>query len=364
MSPPLPYGAFPNLPVAQASAALSSAPIRNPYEEFTGPQFDDQLRRALEYRTPNPAPQSSETQDATNGDDADVEMDDSFTEVEPGGDAAANAEGKGRGPRLSKGGIDIDLDWEGWEEVEDDEGERGDNGEVYARIVERESEDRSIQKDAEDDQNDDDVLPGSSPIYSSPVEPQYSPSANHDVFILYELEDKGAHDTHNRIRTLRRAESKSSDWDHRPTSASGAPLSGTAYLAVEDSDIAQFPQPDEFPELETFEASDQLPTLGAPSVPLPIHNQGRAPRAAQAHQGGSGGVLGAGGGALGGHVAPPAGQNVQAEATIDRCTRAKRQPGQGAEDKKAGEPAGVPTYSLVWPSNTFCVLDQFCPNGP
>ncbi|KAJ7874005.1 hypothetical protein B0H14DRAFT_3437924 [Mycena olivaceomarginata] len=154
-------------------------------------------------------------------------MDDSFTEVEPGGETAANAEGKGRGPRLSKGGIDIDLDWEGGEEVEDDENEREDNEDVvetsekeeevenalrnkdppqdgddsvkegtntasllvlpskYARIVEREREDRSIQKDADDAQNDDDVLPGSSPIYSSPVEPQYSPSANHDVFILY-----------------------------------------------------------------------------------------------------------------------------------------------------------------------------------
>ncbi|KAJ7828836.1 hypothetical protein B0H14DRAFT_3718354 [Mycena olivaceomarginata] len=77
MSPPLPYGASPNVPVAQASAALSSSHIGNPYEEFTGPQFDEwisnitsQLRRALEYRTPNPAPQSSEAQDATNGDDA------------------------------------------------------------------------------------------------------------------------------------------------------------------------------------------------------------------------------------------------------------------------------------------------------
>ncbi|KAJ7770377.1 hypothetical protein B0H14DRAFT_3590728 [Mycena olivaceomarginata] len=255
MSPPLPYGASPNLPVAQASAALSSAPIRNPYEEFTGPQFDDQLRRALEYRTPNPAPQSSETQDATNGDDADVEMDDSFTEVEPGGDAAANAEGKGRGVALGSARGESILTWTG-------KGGRKWRTMKYARIVERESEDRSIPKDTDDDQNDDDVLPGSSPIYSSPVEPQYSPSANHDVFILYELEDKGAHDTHN--------QSKSSDWDHRPTSASGAPLSGAAYLAVEDSDIAQFPQPDEFPELETFEASDQLPTLGAPSVPLPI----------------------------------------------------------------------------------------------
>ncbi|KAJ7929808.1 hypothetical protein B0H13DRAFT_1859293 [Mycena leptocephala] len=375
MSPPLPYGASPNLPVAQASAALSSAPIRNPYEEFTGPQFDEwilnitsQLRRALEYRAPNPAPPSSEARDATNGDDADVEMDDSFTEVEPGGDAAANAEGKGG------------------EEVEDDENKREDNEDVvetsekeeevenalrnkdppqdgddsveegtntasllvlpskYARIVERE-------KDADDAQDDDDVLPGSSPIYSSPVEPQYSPSANHDVFILYELEDKGAHDTHNRIRTLRRAESKSSDWDHRPTSASGVPLSGAAYLAVEDSDIAQFPQPDKFPELETFEASDQLPTLGAPSVPLPIHNKGCAPRAAQAqaHRGGGGGVLGAGGGALGGHVAPPARQNVQAEATNDHCTRAKQQPGQGAEDKEAGDPPGYPHIHCLPP---------------
>ncbi|KAJ7845223.1 hypothetical protein B0H14DRAFT_2774872, partial [Mycena olivaceomarginata] len=291
--------------------ALSSAPIRNPYEELTGPQFDEwisnitsQLRRALEYRTPNPAPQSSEARDATNGDDANVEIDDPFTEVEPGGDAAANAEGKGRGPRLSMRGIAIDLDWEGGEEVEDDEDETEDNGEEvetseeeeevenalrnkdppqdgddsgeegtntasllvlpskYARIVEHESEVRSIQKDADDAQNNDDVLPGSSPIYSSPVEPQYSSSANHDVFILYELEDNGAHDTHN--------QSKSSDWDYRPTFASGVPLSGAAYLAVEDSDIAQFPQPDKLPELETFEASDQLPTLGAPSVPMPI----------------------------------------------------------------------------------------------
>ncbi|KAJ7924789.1 hypothetical protein B0H13DRAFT_1863653 [Mycena leptocephala] len=327
MSPPLPYGASSNLPVAQASAALSSAPIRNPYEEFTGPQFDEwilnitiQLRRALEHRAPNPAPQSSEARDATNGDDADVDVDDSFTELEPGGDAAANAEGKGRGPRLGKWGIDIELDWEGGEEVEDDEDEREDNEDGVetseeeeeventlrnedppqdgddsgeegtntasllvlpskcARIVERESEDLSIQKDAGDAQNDGAVLPGSSPIYSSPVEPQYSPSANHDVFILYKLENKGAHDTHNRMyvlftvssRTLRRAESKSSDWDHRPTSARGVPLSGTAYLAVEDGDIAQFPQPDKFPELETFVASDQLITLCAPSVPLPI----------------------------------------------------------------------------------------------
>ncbi|KAJ7839268.1 hypothetical protein B0H13DRAFT_2366917 [Mycena leptocephala] len=289
MSPPLPYGASSNLPVAQASAALSSAPIRNPYGEFTGPQFDEwilnitiQLRRALEYRAPNPAPQSSEARDATNGDDADVDVDDSFTELEPGGDAAANAEGKGRGPRLGKWGIDIELDWEGGEEVEDDEDEREDNEDGVetseeeeeventlrnedppqdgddsgeegtntasllvlpskcARIVERESEDLSIQKDAGDAQNDGAVLPGSSPIYSSPVEPQYSPSANHDVFILYKLENKGAHDTHN------------------------------PYLAVEDGDIAQFPQPDKFPELETFVASDQLITLCAPSVPLPI----------------------------------------------------------------------------------------------
>ncbi|KAJ7861528.1 hypothetical protein B0H14DRAFT_2741838, partial [Mycena olivaceomarginata] len=296
---------------AQASAALSSAPIRNPYEEFTGPQFDEwisnitsQLRRALEYHAPNPAPQSSEARDVTNGDDADVETDDSFTELEPGGDAAANAEGKARGPRLGKGGIDIELGWEGGEEVEDNEDEREDNedgvetseeeeeventlrnedhpqdgddsGEEgtntafllvlpskYARIVERESEDRSIQKDADDAQNDGAVLPGSSSIYSSPVEPQYSPSANHDVFILYKLEDKGVHDTHN--------QSKSSDWDHRPTCARGVPLSGEVYLAVEDGDIAQFPQPDKFPELQTFGASDRLTTLGAPSVPLPI----------------------------------------------------------------------------------------------
>ncbi|KAJ7856938.1 hypothetical protein B0H14DRAFT_3135915 [Mycena olivaceomarginata] len=145
MSPPLPYPASPNLPVAQASAALSSAPIRNPYEELTGPQFDEwisnitsQLRRALEYRTPNPAPQSSEARDATNSDDANVEIDDSFTEVEPGGDAAANAEGKGRGPRLSMRGIDIDLEWEGGEEVEDDEDEREDNGEEVETSEEEE----------------------------------------------------------------------------------------------------------------------------------------------------------------------------------------------------------------------------------
>ncbi|KAJ7801458.1 hypothetical protein B0H14DRAFT_2895269 [Mycena olivaceomarginata] len=266
MSSPLPYGASPNLPVAPASAALSSAPIRTPYEEFTGPQFDDwisniisQLRRALEYRAPNPAPQSSEARDATNGDDADVEMDDSFTQVEPGGDTAANAEGK----------------------VEDDEDEREDNEEVVETSDEEEEVENALRnkdppqdgddsgeegtntgsllflpsKDAriDDAQNDDDVLPGSSPIYSSPLGPQYSPSANPDVFILYELEDKGAHDTHN--------QSKSSNWDHRPTSASGVTLSVAAYLAVGDSDISQFPQPDKFP--------DSL-LSARPSVPLPI----------------------------------------------------------------------------------------------
>ncbi|KAJ7927175.1 hypothetical protein B0H13DRAFT_1861552 [Mycena leptocephala] len=338
MSPPLPYGASPNLPVAQESAALSSAPIRNPYEEFTGPQFDEwisnitsQLRRGLEYRAPNPAPQSSEARDATNGDDADVEMDDSFTEVEPGGDAAANAEGKGRGPRLSNGGIDIDLDREGGEEVEDDENEREDNEDVvetsekeeevenalrnkdppqdgddsveegtntasllvlpskYARIVERESEDRSIQKDAEDAQMTTTSFRAPVPFTLLPSNPSI-PRPQTTTFL-------SCMSSKTRVLfivsscTLRRAESKSSDWDHRPTSASGVPLSGAAYLAAEDSDIAQFPQPDKFPELETFEASDQLPTLGAPSVPLPIHNQGCAPRAAQAqaHRGGGGG---------------------------------------------------------------------------
>ncbi|KAJ7792005.1 hypothetical protein B0H14DRAFT_2624513 [Mycena olivaceomarginata] len=205
MSSPLPYGGSPNLPVAQACALKCTH--QKPFDEWIS-NITSQLRRALEYRAPNPAPQSSEARDATNGDDADVEMDDSFTELE----------GKGRGPRLGKGGIYIEVDWEGGEEVQDDEDEREDNedgvetseeeeventlrnegppqdgddsGEEgtntasllvlpskYARSVERESEDGSIQNDADDAQNDCAVLPGSHLLFSrpTPVFPVHKP---------------------------------------------------------------------------------------------------------------------------------------------------------------------------------------------
>ncbi|KAJ7928447.1 hypothetical protein B0H13DRAFT_983067 [Mycena leptocephala] len=158
MSPPPFYRGSQNLPVAQASFQRPpKAPIVNPYEKFTQPQFDawigditGALRDALGYRAEPPSkpkartqwhiPQGSEPPDATDEDaDADAELDDSFAEVRARRAAAADAKGKGRDPREGPGlgrgergapiEIDLDSEEEDQEEEEEEDGREDDEWE-------------------------------------------------------------------------------------------------------------------------------------------------------------------------------------------------------------------------------------------
>ncbi|KAJ7818197.1 hypothetical protein B0H14DRAFT_3474031 [Mycena olivaceomarginata] len=96
----------------------------------------------------------------------------------------------------------------------------------------------------------DDVLPGSSPILSSPIEPEHA-------FQVFEVDEpeEDVHQTRNELETF--------DWNNPPAFPHGIPASAPGHLAtpVED-DI------DEYPQSETFGTSDQLPIFESESAPM------------------------------------------------------------------------------------------------
>ncbi|KAF8178603.1 hypothetical protein K438DRAFT_1267448 [Mycena galopus ATCC 62051] len=116
-----------NTPVArpfQRPLAIQKAPIVNPYQKFTQPQFDawigditGALRDALGYQAELPskpkssrqwhisASEGSDAPDATDvtEEDTDADVDDSFAEVNARRATSANAKGKGRDPREGPG---------------------------------------------------------------------------------------------------------------------------------------------------------------------------------------------------------------------------------------------------------------------
>jgi hypothetical protein len=123
-----------------------------------------------------------------------------------------------------------------------------------------------------DDAPDDDVLPGSSPILSSPVEPEHSfPPENGDseVFDVDELDGGEIYDDEERMCNLfcesfpyskRDTESKPFDWDHPPAFSAGVPASGPGHLAT-PVEVEDFADSDEYSQLEVFGTSDNLPTF-------------------------------------------------------------------------------------------------------
>ncbi|KAJ6593520.1 hypothetical protein B0H19DRAFT_23287 [Mycena capillaripes] len=185
MSPPPFYRASPNLPVARASfqkpVAVPKAPIVNPYEKFTQPQFDEwidgitgALRDALGYRAEVPQKPKAKTQwhvptsegseapDATE-EDVDAyadELDDSFAEINARRAATASAKGKGRDPRegpgLGKGErgapIEIDLDSEEEEQEEEQEEEEEEEEEEQQEGEWEEDEEEMRTEDEEEEE--------------------------------------------------------------------------------------------------------------------------------------------------------------------------------------------------------------------
>ncbi|KAJ6631618.1 hypothetical protein B0H10DRAFT_503958 [Mycena sp. CBHHK59/15] len=151
--------------------------------------------------------------------------------------------------------IDVDLDdeeegrdeedrlWEDEEDVEEQDQDRRGQPRLY------------IQRDDQQDVNDDDVLPGSSPILSSPVEPEHPfHAATRDVFDTDELEDDVEMDeTHNLAKPF--------DWNHPPAFPRGVLASAPGHLAtpLDDEDV---PESD---GLQVFGTSDLLPTFKSAS---------------------------------------------------------------------------------------------------
>ncbi|KAJ7244154.1 hypothetical protein B0H12DRAFT_811820 [Mycena haematopus] len=110
----------------------------------------------------------------------------------------------------------------------------------------------SAHPNEQDYQYDDDVLPGSSPILSSPIEPEQH-SFQH---ALEDFSEQDLHKTHNPLETF--------DWNHPPAFSHGLPASGPGHLAtpVEDDNVANS---DEYLQPEMFGTSDQLPTFESAS---------------------------------------------------------------------------------------------------
>ncbi|KAJ7039056.1 hypothetical protein C8F04DRAFT_1086969 [Mycena alexandri] len=125
------------------------------------------------------------------------------------------------------------------------------------------------------DDQDDDVLPGSSPILSSPIEAEQSfqsfPSEHqdHEIFNVDE-DDEDMNDAHN--------DSQSFDWNNPPAFEQGVPASGPGHLAtpVEDDNVVDS---DGYPPLQVFGTSDLLSTFnsqsqtesGSNDIPLQFH---------------------------------------------------------------------------------------------
>ncbi|KAJ7668619.1 hypothetical protein DFH06DRAFT_1469281 [Mycena polygramma] len=110
------------------------------------------------------------------------------------------------------------------------------------------------------DYQDDEILPGSSPILSSPIEPEHSfPSESHDreVFNVDE-EDQDMHESQHQPPPF--------DWNYPPAFPQGVPTSRPRHLATpveeDDDDIADS---DDYSRLAAFGTSDQLPTFQSPS---------------------------------------------------------------------------------------------------
>lgn len=165
-----------NLPVARASfskpAPFPKAPIVNPYEKLTQPQFDawigditSALRDALDYRAevrPKPKvrtewqyPGGDERDEATASDDAEEQsyLDDTFAEAVGRRAQSGNAKGKGRDPRegpgLGRGDrsapIEIDMDSDEGEEEENAESDRDER-------YEQEEEEEGEEEEEEDEE--------------------------------------------------------------------------------------------------------------------------------------------------------------------------------------------------------------------
>ncbi|KAJ7209726.1 hypothetical protein GGX14DRAFT_395170 [Mycena pura] len=179
-SPPGFYrGTSGNLPVATlekprsaARQTIPKAPILNPYDKFTQPQFDmwvgdltGALRDALGFRARTPprpkvrtqwhVPASDAPGESTDG-DAEVEQDDSFAEVAPRRAAGGNAKGKGRDPREGPGlgrgerGAPIVIDSGSEEEVEEeDEEEEEEEDEDEDGLDEEEEEEEDARRNGE-----------------------------------------------------------------------------------------------------------------------------------------------------------------------------------------------------------------------
>ncbi|KAK7057541.1 hypothetical protein R3P38DRAFT_2497593 [Favolaschia claudopus] len=173
-SPPF-FRASQNLAVARPKpAAIPKAPILNPYDKFTQPQFDawigditGALKDALGFQAALPPKTKTRTQwhipdsreseapDAADGDNVDEELDDSFAEIKAR--VAANAKGKGRDPRegpgLGRGDrnapieIDLDSEEEQEEQGEEEEEEEEEDGEYW-------DEERSSGEEEEEEEEE------------------------------------------------------------------------------------------------------------------------------------------------------------------------------------------------------------------
>ncbi|KAJ7733546.1 hypothetical protein DFH07DRAFT_967935 [Mycena maculata] len=164
-------------------------------------------------------------------------------------------------PRQQRGEpevIILDSDEEDEDAEDAEEGAVQQDEELFGSEEAETEEDRarpqfSIPRD-EQDEHDEDVLPGSSPILSSPIEPEHSflpDNHNHEVFDVdeFEEEDVDIDDANN--------DPKPFDWDHPPAFARGAVASGPGHLATAVED--DVPESDGYPPAEVFGTSDLLP---------------------------------------------------------------------------------------------------------
>ncbi|KAJ7686471.1 hypothetical protein B0H17DRAFT_711669 [Mycena rosella] len=275
MSPPFFHHASPNLPVPRATfpkpTAIPKAPIVNPYEKFTQPQFDawigditGALRGALGYRAEPPpkpkaraqwhipAPRSSEAPDAT---DEDAEVDDSFAEVKARRAIAENGKGKGRDPRegpgLGRGDrgapIEIDLDSEEEEEQEEQEQEEWDE------------EEEGMQTSDEEEEEENALRNGESSAHAHARYRRYADRREDEAEDEYEDEDGDAHDPEV-------VEVISDDEEGGERDVNGLPLqdgdgSGDEYSDEEHTNPSSFlvvpPNPDRIPERDYSDEGEE-----------------------------------------------------------------------------------------------------------